>query len=85
VSLLLSAALCDRRDLGSLYIGHFGGQPSVAQVLIYDLVPGGIGLTKGPTGSLPHAPARRAAPAASSRADATATTTVSAKPPRWSC
>ncbi|HMQ29470.1 MAG TPA: DEAD/DEAH box helicase [Chloroflexaceae bacterium] len=46
VSLIPSVALCDRRDLGSLFLGHFGGQQSLAHILIYDLVPGGIGLAQ---------------------------------------
>ncbi|MEI7770189.1 MAG: DEAD/DEAH box helicase [Chloroflexales bacterium] len=46
VSLIPTIALCDRRDLGSLYESAFGGAQSVSRIVIYDLVPGGIGLAE---------------------------------------
>jgi len=46
VSLIPSLALCDRRDLGSLYESAFGGEQSISRIAIYDLVPGGIGLAE---------------------------------------
>ncbi|MEI6179312.1 MAG: Zn-binding domain-containing protein, partial [Chloroflexales bacterium] len=54
ISLIPTLALCDRRDLGSLYESSFGGEESVSRIVIYDLVPGGIGLAERAAQSIEH-------------------------------
>ncbi len=54
VSLIPTLALCDRRDLGSLYESAFGGEESVSRIVIYDLVPGGIGLAERASRGIEH-------------------------------
>ena len=54
ISLIPTLALCDRRDVGSLYESSFGGEKSVSYIVIYDLVPGGIGLAERASRGIEH-------------------------------